>query len=105
MDKTNKWLMGIAAVSTIAFLYRSGKDKGLSGLNHIDGINIEINPEKLVNHAKGKIKNLSPKQQELILSAAQGIVRNYVGASSGGDLDDNDDKYDDDYDDANTFEV
>lgn len=106
MDKTNKWLMGIAAISTIAFLYRNGKEKGMSGLNHVDGINIEINPEKLVGHARKKLSNLTPGQQDLIVSAAQSLVRNYVGElRSDADLDDDDDEYDDNSDDNNTFEV
>lgn len=92
MDKTTKWLMALAGISTVAFLAKSSKEKGLAGLNNIDGINIEINPEKLLEHARTGLNKMNPKQRDMLVNAAQGIVRGYMG---GGKID-TDDYYEDD---------
>jgi hypothetical protein len=79
MDKTTKILMALAAASTVAFLYKSSKDQGLAGLNNFEGVNVTIEPDKLLEHARKHLTRLNPQHRDMLINAAQGIVRGYLG--------------------------
>ena len=78
MSDNNTKYLGYALIGGLAYyLYRTGKNKGVKGLNHIEGINIEIQPEKLLEKARKKVINMNPQHRDFLFNAAKGIVRGY----------------------------
>jgi hypothetical protein len=76
---TTTWLGIVAAGLTGAYLWKSAKDKGVNTLNHIEGINIEIKPDQLLDNAKKYIKT-NPHARDLMANAAKGILNGYLSS-------------------------
>lgn len=86
--------LGLGAIGLgLTYLYRTSKEKGVPNINHIEGINVEINPEKLMNNAKKYIKT-NPQARDLLANAAKGILGGYLNSNkSEYNVDDDDDEY------------
>ena len=74
MKKSTKILGALAAGATMVFLWKSSKEKNAGSMNHIKGLNIELNPELLVRSGI-ELMPIDPTFK----GAAQKIASNFIG--------------------------
>lgn len=67
------FLGALAALSTGAYLYKSSKENDTS-FNGVEGLNIHLNPEKLVESAIMKMRT-DPQLQDRLVNAAKQLIR------------------------------
>lgn len=76
MNNSTKILGALAAGATIMFLWKSSKEKG-SSMNHIEGLNINLNPEKLVRSGI-ELMPIDPTLKGHVRTIASNIVGGYM---------------------------
>lgn len=76
MDKLTKLAGGLALVSLGYFLYKTGQEKE-EGMNHIDGLNVEVNPERLIDGGLAFVR-MNPDHKEMLGNFARGAVSRYL---------------------------
>ena len=77
MLKSTKLLGLLAAASTVAFLVKSSQEKNVD-INHIEGLNLEINPDILIDTAKNFVR-ANPLAKDM----GAAILKKIVAANLG----------------------
>lgn len=77
LKKLTRFFGYSAAISTAAYFFL--KSKVEDDLKPIEGLDININPERLINGNIDKIGNLTPRQREQLKMASQRVLNRLMG--------------------------
>jgi len=78
IDLVSLLLGGTALMATGAYLWRSSQGKGI---NHLQGINLTVNPEKLIDATKPFIHK-NPLYQEVIADMGKKFIQGFMATTS-----------------------
>ncbi len=82
MKKTTLLIGGIAIVSTITFLLKSSSENGNKSINNFDGINIDVDSDKIINRMANSL-DLNGRAKEVVGNIAKKAFAGYIDQKLG----------------------
>ncbi len=82
MKGSTKILGGIALLATISFMIKSSRENGSNNVNHIEGLNIDINSDKIINGLANKL-DINGKAKEVVGNVAKRAFAGFIDAKMG----------------------
>ena len=82
MEKSTKILGALALISTLSFLYKSSRENGENVNSQIEGLNVDINTDKIIDSSINKLK-ANPRTKQVASGIAKHIVSGIIDKKFG----------------------